>query len=81
MLPSVVEELKKEVAMAQAALEQKEKENADLREQVKEQVARWSEYEIQMKSMEETWQKQMAALQVSLSRSFARVYYDINTLC
>ncbi|KAL0320708.1 UNVERIFIED_CONTAM: Myosin-2 [Sesamum radiatum] len=66
-LHSVVDELQKRVLMAEATLEQKEKENAALREQVQQFEARWPEYEAKMKSMEEMWQKQMASLQMSLA--------------
>lgn len=66
-LPSVVEELQRRVLMAEANLGKKEKENAALREQVQEFEARWLEYEAKMKAMEDTWQKQMASLQVSLA--------------
>ncbi|KAK6132636.1 hypothetical protein DH2020_033625 [Rehmannia glutinosa] len=69
MLPSVVEELQKQVLMAEATLGHKEKENAALREQVQQFDARWSEYEAKMKSMEEMWQKQIASLQISLAES------------
>ncbi|KAK4387036.1 Myosin-2 [Sesamum angolense] len=65
-LCSVVDELQKRVLMAEATLEQKEKENAALREQVQQFEARWPEYETKMKSMEEMWQKQMASLQISV---------------
>ncbi|KAL6506964.1 hypothetical protein OROHE_022401 [Orobanche hederae] len=67
MLPSVVEELQKRVSMAEVTIVRKEKENAALREQVEQYDARWSEYESKMKSMEATWQKQMASLQMSLA--------------
>lgn len=64
-LPSVVEELQRRVSMAEANLGKKEEENAALREQVQEFEARRLEYEAKMKSMEDTWQKQMVSLQVS----------------
>lgn len=67
MLPSVVEELRKRVLMAEATLGQKDKENMALREQVVQYEARWSVYEAKMKSMEEMWQKQIASLQMSLT--------------
>lgn len=51
--------------MAEANLSKKEKENAALREQVQQFETRWLEYEAKMKSMEETWEKQMLSLQVS----------------
>ncbi|KAL3647048.1 hypothetical protein CASFOL_008016 [Castilleja foliolosa] len=66
-LPSVVEELQQRLLMAEATIGRKDKENAALREQVLQFEARWSEYESKMKSMEETWQKQMASLQMSLA--------------
>ncbi|KAL2472850.1 Myosin-2 [Forsythia ovata] len=67
ILPSVVEELQRRVLMAEASLEQKEKENASLKDQAQQFEARWSEYEAKMKSMEDVWQKQMASLQMSLA--------------
>lgn len=57
-------DLQKRVLKSEAALVQKEEENTALREQLKQFEERWSEYEIKMKSMEETWQKQMSSLQV-----------------
>ena len=62
---SALKELQQRVFMAEETLEQKEEENAALREQVQQFETRWSEYEAKMKSMEEMWQKQMASLQVS----------------
>ena len=64
-LPSALAELQRRVVKAEATLEQKEEENAELREQLKQFERRWIEYENKMKSMEEMWQKQMASLQVS----------------
>ncbi|MCH84777.1 myosin-2-like, partial [Trifolium medium] len=46
---------------------QKEEENAELREQLKQFEKRWIEYEKKMKTMEEMWQRQMASLQMSLA--------------
>ncbi|KAL3503279.1 hypothetical protein ACH5RR_037728 [Cinchona calisaya] len=66
-LPSVVEELQRRVLMAEANLGKKEKENDALREQVQEFEARWLQYEAKMKLMEDTWQKQMGSLQMSLA--------------
>ncbi|XP_055823148.1 myosin-2-like isoform X2 [Solanum dulcamara] len=63
ILPSVVEDLERRVAKAEATLEQKEKENATLKEQVNQFEARCLEYEVKMRSMEEMWQKQMTSLQ------------------
>lgn len=64
-LPSALAALQRRVLKAEATIEQKEEENAALREQLKQSQKRWVEYEMKMKSMEETWQKQMASLQVS----------------
>lgn len=63
--PSALKELQQRVIKAEETLEQKEEENAALREQVQQFETRWSEYEAKMKSMEEMWQKQMSSLQVS----------------
>lgn len=60
-------DLQKRVVESEAALVQKEEENTALREQLRQFEERWSEYELKMKSMEETWQKQMSSLQVSSS--------------
>lgn len=64
-LPSSFAQLQRRVLKAEATLEQKEEENAALREQLQQYETRWSEYEAKMRSMEEMWQKQMASLQVS----------------
>ncbi|XP_060200385.1 myosin-2-like isoform X2 [Lycium barbarum] len=67
ILPSVVEDLERQVMVAEANLEEKEKENAALKEHVNQLESRWSDYEVRMRSMEEMWQKQMASLQVITS--------------
>ncbi|KAK6785502.1 hypothetical protein RDI58_018957 [Solanum bulbocastanum] len=67
ILPSVVEDLERRVAKAEATIEQKEKENAALKEQANQFEARCLEYEVKMRSMEEMWQKQMTSLQASLA--------------
>ncbi|KAF6167640.1 hypothetical protein GIB67_031223 [Kingdonia uniflora] len=63
---SALADLQKRVLKAEAALGQKEQENAILHQNLKQYEIRWSEYEMKMKSMEEMWQKQMTSLQVSL---------------
>lgn len=60
-----LKELQQRVMKAEETIEQKEEENAALREQLQQFETRWLDYEAKMKSMEETWQKQMASLQVS----------------
>lgn len=56
--------------VAEASLDEKDKENAALKEQVNQLEARWSDYEVRMRSMEEMWQKQMVSLQVcNISKS------------
>ncbi|XP_031407548.1 myosin-2 isoform X2 [Punica granatum] len=67
VLPTALAELQRRVLKAEATLEQKEEENAALREQLRQYETKWSDYEARMKSMEETWQKQMASLQMSLA--------------
>lgn len=69
VLPSVVEELQQKILMAEATLELREKENESLREQMEQHKARWSEFEARIKSNEETWQKQIASLQMDLARA------------
>ncbi|RZB77043.1 myosin-2-like isoform X2 [Glycine soja] len=66
-LPSALAELQRRVIKAEATIEQKEEENAELKEQLKQFERRWIEYEKRMKSMEDMWQKQMASLQMSLA--------------
>ncbi|KAK6946770.1 Myosin head, motor domain [Dillenia turbinata] len=66
-LPSALDELQWRVLQAEAALGQKEEENAALLDQLHQSETRWSEYEAKMKAMEEMWQKQMATLQTSLA--------------
>ncbi|XP_060191105.1 myosin-2-like isoform X3 [Lycium barbarum] len=63
ILPSVVEDLERRVLKAGATLEQKEKENAALKEQVNQFEARCLEYEAKMRSMEEMWQNKITSLQ------------------
>ncbi|XP_027353787.1 myosin-2-like isoform X2 [Abrus precatorius] len=59
-------ELKKQFEKADSIVEQKEEENTELREQLKQSERKRIEYETKMKSMEDAWQKQMASLQMSL---------------
>ncbi|KAK9156217.1 hypothetical protein Sjap_003697 [Stephania japonica] len=63
---SIVVELQKQVQKTESALVKREGENAALQQHVKELELRWSEYEAKMKSMEETWKRQMTSLQASL---------------
>ncbi|GAB2284575.1 hypothetical protein Dimus_019029 [Dionaea muscipula] len=64
--PSLLSELERRFAKAEATLTQKEEENAALRAQLQQYDKRWLDYEAKMKSMEEMWQKQIQSLQVSL---------------
>lgn len=75
VLPSALAELQMRVLKAEATQQQKEEENTALREKLQQFETRWSEYEEKMKSMEETWQKQMVSLQVSLH---VHTYVQIN---
>ncbi|KAK9082168.1 hypothetical protein Syun_031617 [Stephania yunnanensis] len=62
----IVVELQKQIQKTESTLMKKEGENVELQQQVKELELRWSEYEAKMKSMEETWKRQMTSLQASL---------------
>lgn len=64
-LPLALAELQKQVYEAEAIAEQKEEENTELREQLKQSEKKRIEYEAKMRSMEEEWQKQKASLHVS----------------
>ncbi|CAD5184802.1 unnamed protein product [Musa acuminata subsp. malaccensis] len=65
--PSILAEFKSQMSKAEAALREKEEENVILKQQLQAYETRWSEYELKMKSMEETWQKQLTALQMSFT--------------
>ncbi|XP_042451016.1 myosin-1-like [Zingiber officinale] len=60
-------ELHKRALMAEAALRKKEEENAILQQRLKQYESTWLQYELKMKSMEQTWQKQLCNLQLSLA--------------
>ncbi|KAL1206546.1 Myosin-2 [Cardamine amara subsp. amara] len=77
--PSAMSDLQKRVLKSEAALVQKEEENTALREQLRQFEDRWSEYEVKMKSMEETWQKQMSSLQMSLAAARKSLATENNT--
>ncbi|KAL7603117.1 hypothetical protein Lser_V15G17202 [Lactuca serriola] len=66
IMPSDVIELQKLIIKGDMSLTQKEQENTALRDQIKQFETHWSKHEIEMKSVEETWQKQIASLQVTL---------------
>ena len=76
-LPSALAELQRRVIKAEATIEQKEGENAELKDQLKQFESRWIEYEKKMKSMEEMWQKQMASLQVCFQLTKILNFCDI----
>ncbi|XP_006841789.2 myosin-1 [Amborella trichopoda] len=65
--PSALAELQRRILKAEAALRNKEEDNLVLNQQLQQYEKRWSEYETRMRSMEETWQKQMTSLQMSLA--------------
>ncbi|KAF0906007.1 hypothetical protein E2562_009024 [Oryza meyeriana var. granulata] len=62
----IITELQGRVSKAEAALRDKEEENAMLKQQLDQYEKKWSEYEAKMKSMEEAWKKQLSSLQLSL---------------
>jgi hypothetical protein len=61
---SVVEELGRKAAEAEARLREKEEENAALKRQIESYHVRWLEHEIRAKALEEAFHEQVAALQV-----------------
>ncbi|XP_065019481.1 myosin-1-like isoform X4 [Musa acuminata AAA Group] len=65
--PAVTDELHRRALRAEAALRKREEENAILQQRLKHYDTRWSEYELKMKSMEQTWQKQLTSLQSTLA--------------
>ncbi|KAL9257908.1 Myosin-2-like protein [Drosera capensis] len=69
VMPSLLSELERRVAKAEATISQKEEENATLRAQLQQCDKRWAEYEVKMRAMEEMWQKQvsLAAAKKSLA--------------
>lgn len=64
---SLLAELQSRVLVAEAAVREKEEDNAILRQRLNHYETRWSEYEAKMSSMEDMWQKQITSLQLSLS--------------
>ncbi|KAJ4976160.1 hypothetical protein NE237_001266 [Protea cynaroides] len=73
---SVLAELQRRVLKAEAALGQKDEENAALQQELKQFELRWSDCESKMKSKEEMWQKQMTSLQMSLAAAKKSVASD-----
>lgn len=67
ILPSMLEELQRQIVTAESTVSEKEKENAELRDQVLQFESRWSEYEEKMRSVDDIWQKQMDSLQMGLA--------------
>ncbi|XP_023635551.1 myosin-4 isoform X2 [Capsella rubella] len=60
-------DLQSRVQKVEAAIMQKEDENTAFQEELQRFEERWLEHEIKMKSMEETWQKHMSSMQMSLT--------------
>lgn len=73
--PTVIDELHRRALKAEAALKEKEEENAILQQRLKQYDARWSLYELKMKSMEHTWHKQLTSLQVNLPQLYLSMYF------
>ncbi|CAH2077785.1 unnamed protein product [Thlaspi arvense] len=59
-------DLQSRVQRVEAAIMHKEDENTALQEELQRFKERWLEHETRMKSMEETWQKHMSSMQMSL---------------
>lgn len=60
-------DLQRRVLKSEIGLREKEEEKDILLLRIQQYENRWSEYEYKMKSMEETWQRQMNSLQASLT--------------
>ncbi|KAG6502313.1 hypothetical protein ZIOFF_042205 [Zingiber officinale] len=60
-------ELRSQLLKTEAALQEKEEENAMLKQRLQEYDIRWSNYESKMKSMEATWQGQLNSLQMNFA--------------
>ncbi|KAI4342485.1 hypothetical protein MLD38_027112 [Melastoma candidum] len=67
IIAAEIEELRLRVFEAESTQAKKEEENAALREELQQVRKRWSDYESRTKVREETWQKQIASLQMSLA--------------
>ncbi|KAG7545982.1 Myosin head motor domain [Arabidopsis suecica] len=65
--PCVLADLQSRVQKVEAAIMQKEDENTALQEELQRFEERWLENETRMKLMEETWQKHMSSMQISLA--------------
>eukprot|EP01018_Ginkgo_biloba_P019947 Gb_07077 [translate_table: standard] len=65
--PSFLSELQSRVLAAEAALKEKECENAVLYQRLQQHEVRWSEYEVKMASIEEMWQNQITTLHQSIA--------------
>ncbi|KFK29251.1 hypothetical protein AALP_AA7G109000 [Arabis alpina] len=65
--PWVVADLQNRVLKVEAAIMQKEDENTNLQEELQRFEVRWLEHETRMKLMEETLQKHMSSMQMSLA--------------
>ncbi|CAN6243122.1 unnamed protein product [Urochloa humidicola] len=61
----LVEELERKAVEVEARLRDKEEENAALKRRMESYHIRWLEYEIRIKSLEEAFHEQMAALQLA----------------
>ncbi|KAG8058159.1 hypothetical protein GUJ93_ZPchr0002g23509 [Zizania palustris] len=61
IVAAMVEELERKAAMAEAQLRQEEEENASLRRKIESYHVRWLQYEIRLRSLQETFHEQMAA--------------------
>ncbi|KAL6629865.1 hypothetical protein ACP70R_029630 [Stipagrostis hirtigluma subsp. patula] len=61
---SLVAELERKAVVAEARLRRKEEENAALKRRIESYHVRWLEYEIKIKSLEEAFHEQVAALQI-----------------
>jgi len=66
--------------MAEKALREKEEDNVLLRQKLENYDKQWVEYKAKMSEMEETWQKQMSSLQLSLAAAKKSMASEDSTL-
>ncbi|KAK2965273.1 hypothetical protein RJ640_015771 [Escallonia rubra] len=62
-------DLERRILKAEAALGNKEEENATLRQRLEQYEEKWQEYEAKMKFMEKMWQDQLTSIQVNLAEA------------
>lgn len=78
VLPPDLEELQRRIIQTEATLNEKERENVALREQLQQYENKWVDYDAKMKSVEQMWRRQVASLQASLDAAKNSLVADNN---